>query len=75
MPHAQCAGRNRQCRKIKVLPSNLPAKAMTAVEPIYGNEILYFEARGPASGEFFDHTPVKERCGWTIRRWAALASN
>lgn len=46
---------------IKVLPSNLPAKAMTAVEPIYGNKILYFEARGPASGELSFKTSYEVR--------------
>ena len=37
-------------QKVKMLETALPADGKTASEPTYGNKILYFETKGPASG-------------------------
>ena len=56
VPHAN------QHQQIKPLPADLPAKAMTAVEPIYGNKILYFEVKNvPASGRLSFKTSYEVR--------------
>lgn len=41
------SGRHQQ---IEALKPELPAEAELTLEPTYGNKILYFETRGPASG-------------------------
>ena len=35
---------------VEELESVLPAEGKTAIEPTYGNKILYFETKGPSSG-------------------------
>lgn len=37
-------------QEIQLLESALPADAATATDPTYGNKILYFETKGPSSG-------------------------
>jgi transglutaminase-like putative cysteine protease len=44
-------------QKVKPLPAPLPAKGKTAIEPKYGNKILYFETKAPSSGSLSFETP------------------
>ena len=48
-------------QKIEALEPALPAKPKTAVEPTYGNEILSFETKGPASGSLAFKTSYRVR--------------
>jgi transglutaminase-like putative cysteine protease len=50
-------------QEVKRLEVSLPAESTTAVEPKYGNKILYFETKAPSSGSLSFRTPylVKRR--------------
>ena len=41
--------RSDEHQQVVEIESSLPAQAQTAVEPVYGNKILYFETTAPAS--------------------------
>ncbi len=62
--------KSNEHQRIKVLKRALPATARTAIEPIYGNEILYFEMKGPSSGDIAFKTSYlisrSEVCGLSI---------
>jgi len=46
-------------QEIERLELDLPAQSQTATEPKYGNQILYFETKGPSSGSLAFHTSYR----------------